>query len=615
MNNAIRLLSMVLLDGFIVGTVPYIAALIRFEGAISEFYNSVILYTIPLTIFIRLGTFYAFGFYNRLWRYAGAKELLVIVGAVTVSSAIIAVISALTVYPIPKSIQLMSWFINIVFIGITRVIAHVSNFMPQGWSEHDIGVLIIGAGDTGAMVARALSRQDLAMRRNGIRKLVGFIDDEPYKQNRLLFGAKVLGKRSDLRRIISKHNVQEIILAIPSINGEFVREILADCRKERCRLKIAPNLDEWIKSGGKTLQLRSLQLEDLLRRSPVELNMGQVAEFLKDKSVLVTGAGGSIGSELCRQIASMSPRILYLLGKGENSIYAIESELREKYQDLTIEPLIVDVRDSKRINLIFSRCAPQVVFHAAAHKHVPLMEKQPDEAVSNNIFGTKTVAEAADRFGTEVFVMISTDKAVNPTSVMGATKRMAELIIQDMNKTSRTTFAAVRFGNVLGSRGSVIPLFQKQIAAGGPVTITHPDMKRYFMTIPEASSLVLQAGALAQGGEVFVLDMGEPVKILDMACSMIQIAGLIPHVDIKFDYIGLRPGEKLFEELLTAEEGVNVTKHEKIYTAKLKNVDRQNLQKGLTLLQQAASFSEIIQILSYLIPSYRPPAMVKEAAS
>jgi FlaA1/EpsC-like NDP-sugar epimerase len=333
--------------------------------------------------------------------------------------------------------------------------------------------------------------------------------------------------------------------------------------------------------------------------------MEEISSYLAGKRVLVTGAGGSIGSELCRQIAKMSPKMIVLLGKGENSIYEIDRELHGKYPDMAIEAVIADVRDEKRIYSIFKQRKPQVIFHAAAHKHVPLMEAQPSEAVRNNIFGTKTVVEAADRFGAEIFVMISTDKAVNPTSAMGATKRVAELIIQNMSKTSKTKFVAVRFGNVLGSRGSVIPLFKKQIGQGGPITITHPDMKRYFMTIPEASQLVLQAGALAKGGEVFVLDMGEPVRIVDMATDLIQLSGLVPHKDIKIQFSGLRPGEKLFEELLTAEEGTTSTKHKKIFVANLKQVDEQKLYHGLTMLSNEARADQVIKILMSLIPTYK----------
>jgi FlaA1/EpsC-like NDP-sugar epimerase len=320
--------------------------------------------------------------------------------------------------------------------------------------------------------------------------------------------------------------------------------------------------------------------------------------------VLVTGAGGSIGSELCRQIAKFNPGMLVLLGKGENSIYEIHRELQESHLPFSLEPVIADVRDQVRIRSVFAKYKPQVVFHAAAHKHVPLMEAQPEEAVRNNIFGTKTVADAANEFGVETFIMISTDKAVNPTSVMGATKRAAELVIQHMNSISRTKYAAVRFGNVLGSRGSVVPLFRKQIAKGGPITITHPEMTRYFMTIPEASQLVLQAGALSQGGEVFVLDMGEPIKIVDMACDLIQLSGLVPYQDIEIQFSGLRPGEKLFEELLTVEEGTCATKHKKIFQANLHEVDGKHIQRCLLGLWGATHRNEVTTVLDELVPSY-----------
>jgi FlaA1/EpsC-like NDP-sugar epimerase len=405
---------------------------------------------------------------------------------------------------------------------------------------------------------------------------------------------------------VKEYEVGEIIIAIPSAGGSVIRKIVNQCKQTGCTVKIMPGIYELIDGKATVQQLRNVDLEDLLRREPVQLDLTGIAAYLSGKRVLVTGAGGSIGSELCRQIAKLGPSSLILVGKGENSIYEINHELREKYPALRIEPIIADVRDYRRINQIFDRMRPQVVFHAAAHKHVPLMESQPEEAVFNNIFGTKNVVEAADWFGTEVFVQISTDKAVNPTSVMGATKRVAELIIQNISKRSKTKYVTVRFGNVLGSRGSAIPLFKQQIAKGGPVTITHPDVIRYFMTIPEAVQLVLQAGSMAAGGEVFVLDMGKPIKILDMACDLIELSGLVPYKDIEIKFTGLRPGEKLYEELLTAEEGTTATRHEKIYVANLKEYPEQKLQQGLTELQQASSSEEVIGVLGRIIPGYQP---------
>ena len=356
---------------------------------------------------------------------------------------------------------------------------------------------------------------------------------------------------------------------------------------------------------GTLQQLRNIEIEDLLRREPVKLDLGEISRYIQDKIILITGAGGSIGSELSRQISKIRPKKIILLGRGENSIYEIHQELKEKFCDLEYIPVIADIRDRKRIDEIFARYKPQVVFHAAAHKHVPLMEAQPSEAVKNNIFGTKNIVEAADRFQVETVIMISTDKAVNPTSVMGATKRVAELIVQNMNAHSKTKYAVVRFGNVLGSRGSVIPLFKKQIAKGGPITITHPDMVRYFMTIPEATQLVLQAGAIAKGSEVFLLDMGEPVRIFDMAKDLVELHGLVPEQDIKFVFTGLRPGEKLYEELLTTEEGAESTHHKKIYKATIENIDKNVLGDCLDKLEKERDALAIIALIKKIVPTYQ----------
>jgi len=592
--------TLILMDMTIVVMIPIMALLIRFEGIVDRHYFDVLFQYMPFIVVIRLSTFYIFGLYNRLWRYASINELLAICSAVTVSSVIITAYMYSTGSTLPRSVQLLSWFFNIGFIGASRLVLRIVHYVRQKRATECAKVLIIGAGDAGAMIARELNHRYAATKR-----LMGFIDDDRYKNRQRMFGVQVLGSRQDIRRIVSEQNIDEIIIAMPSAGGSILREIIQECKQTKCALKILPGIYELIDGNVTVQQLRNVEVEDLLGRDAVKLDVQQIAGYLQGKRVLVTGAGGSIGSELCRQIAKMSPDSLILLGKGENSIYEINGELQGKYKNLNIETIIADVRDKERIQTIFAEVKPQVVFHAAAHKHVPLMESQPMEAVRNNIFGTKTVAEAADRFGVEAFVMISTDKAVNPTSVMGATKRVAELIIQNISKLSDTKFAVVRFGNVLGSRGSVIPLFKKQIAKGGPITITHPDMERYFMTIPEASQLVLQAGAIAKGGEVFVLDMGKPVKILDMACDLIELTGLVPYEDIKIEFSGLRPGEKLFEELLTAAEGIASTKHEKIFVANLKVVDEEKLQGALLVLQQVKQSDEIIKILATLIPTYQ----------
>lgn len=597
MRRKINSVMLVLLDVVIVACVSYLAFFIRFEGKVGSSYRDLILSCLPLLLTIRIATFYLFGLYNRMWRYASISELLAITGAVTVSTVLIFVATLALKEPFPRSIYIISWFLNIIFIGASRMCIRVSAHFRSVVNEKQSRVLILGAGDTGYLLAREINMSQSQ------KELVGFIDDDENKRDQRLLGVKVLGNRRELSNIVDKYQIDEIIIAIPSLNDKQLREMIGDCHKTGCLVKVVPLLREL--NGRPSLEkLRQVNLEDLLGREPVHLDSTLLAGYLRGKRVLVTGAGGSIGSELCRQIAKYHPETMVLLGKGENSIYEIEQELHNKFPELKLESVIADVRKRKRIRSIFARHRPQVVFHAAAHKHVPLMESQPEEAVENNIFGTKTVAEAARYFEVETFVMISTDKAINPTSVMGTTKRVAEQIVQGMNQISRTKFVVVRFGNVLGSRGSVVPLFQKQIAAGGPVTITDPEMKRYFMTIPEAVQLVLQAGSMARGGEVFVLDMGEPVKIYDMACTLIELAGLRPHKDIKIEFTGLRPGEKLFEELLTSEEGTTATTHEKIFRANLQAVDLKELLLKLRRFHHVKDSQEVRKILAAIVPSF-----------
>lgn len=602
MRQKVISVCLLMMDMIIVAAAPFIALFLRFEGVVEQNYYSLFLSYLPEIILLRLGTFYAFGLYHRLWRYASISELLAIISAVTISSLFITVYMYATGANVPRSIPFLNWIIVILLIGGSRLCIRVLHFIrTNNKCQAATRTLIVGAGDAGAMIAR-----EIGQRYYETKKLVGFIDDDAYKVKRSLFGATVLGNRQDIKCIVNKYQVNEIIIAIPSLKGAELREIVQVCKLTGCKVKTVPGIYELIDGKVTLQQLRDVDLEDLLRREPVKLDLDQIAGYIRGKRVLVTGAGGSIGSELCRQLTKLEPSQLVLLGKGENSIYEIDRELREKYGNLKLEPIIADVRDESRINQLFDRFRPQVVFHAAAHKHVPLMEAQPEEAVRNNVFGTKNVAEAACRTDTEMFIMISTDKAVNPTSVMGATKRVAELIVQSMNGKGKTKFAAVRFGNVLGSRGSVIPLFRRQITKGGPITITHPEMKRYFMTIPEATQLVLQAGSMAQGGEVFVLDMGEPVKIVDMARDLIELSGLVPGKDVEIKYTGLRPGEKLFEELLTAEEGTSSTRHEKIYVANLKLVNEKRLRKALALLQTGVHTGDnIVHIIEEIVPQYR----------
>jgi FlaA1/EpsC-like NDP-sugar epimerase len=593
-------LFLMALDAAIVMSTPYLSLYIRFEGSVETKYLLTLLNFLPLIVIVRLATFHFFGLYNRIWRYASINELVAIIMAVTASSAVIAAIMHWSIPGFPRSIYLLSWVFDIVLIGGSRLGVRVLYHIRQRQASRSVNVLIVGAGDAGAMIAR-----EIQQRVHDDKRVIGFIDDDIGKHNQMLYGAKVLGTRYDIVKIVANCQVQEIIIAMPSIGGRLLRQIMKECRKTNCAIKVVPGLYELIDGKASVDQLRDVDLEDLLRREPVRLDLDEIASYLAGKRVLVTGAGGSVGSELCRQIARLGPASLVLLGKGENSIYEIDRELRGKHSELAITPVIADIRDTNRINNVFNTYKPEVVFHAAAHKHVPLMESQPEEAVSNNVFGTKVVAEAAERSGTAVFVMISTDKAVNPTSIMGATKRLAELVIQNIGKKSKTKFIAVRFGNVLGSRGSVIPLFKQQIAAGGPVTVTHPEMTRYFMTIPEAAQLVLQAGAIAKGGEVFVLDMGEPVQILDLAHDLIELSGFTPETDIPIVFTGIRPGEKLFEELLTAEEGTQASKHEKIHVANLRPINKDKLSRGLQRLRTLNGQEDIIYVLEELVPYYR----------
>lgn len=588
-----------------------IAALVsiylRFDGnLIPQNYLSMLVGQLPFFVMIIIVSFFLFKLYSRVWRYAGSSELLAIVGANFAGAICWFIFSVLVEAVLPRSIYILTALVLTFFVGGTRLSLRVYSYLtskPQyiQMTQKLNKVLVIGAGDAGAMLAREIERYH-----SGKRKIIGFIDDDRDKQGKTMFGIRVLGSRYDIEQVVADTDANEIIIAMPSVKGKEIKEIIDVCKNTNCKLTILPGVYEIIEGTVSVNQLRPVEVEDLLGRDPVKLDTKNVSAYITGKVVLITGAGGSIGSEICRQVAKMQPQKMLLLGKGENSIYEISQELSIEYPQIRKVPIIADVRDEERINGIMDHFHPHVVFHAAAHKHVPLMEYQPMEAVRNNVLGTKVVAEAASKNGVETFVMISTDKAVNPTSVMGCTKRVAEMFVQSMNSISETRFAAVRFGNVLGSRGSVIPLFKKQIAKGGPVTVTHPDMKRYFMTIPEASQLVLQAGAMAEGGEVFVLDMGEPVKIYDLARDMITLSGMIPEVDIEIKFTGLRPGEKLFEELLSAEDGTEATQHKKIFTAMIKCVDKTKLDFQIRRLLEQTTGDNVVEVLKETVPTYRP---------
>lgn len=585
----------------------FISIYLRFDSnKIPANYLSLLISYMPLTVVIYLISFYLFKLYGRIWRYASATELIAIVMANIAASTAWYFISLYIGAVLPRSLYVFTGLLLIFFVGGSRLSLRFYSYVMNKPKYRQIQrkknkVLIIGAGDAGAMLLREIERYHIAN-----RQVVGFIDDDKNKTGKILLGVKVLGTRNELVKIASEKGIDEIIIAMPSVKGKEIKAIINICKQTNCKLTILPGLYEIIEGKVSISQLRPVDIEDLLGRDPVKLDTTAVREYLAGKIVLITGAGGSIGSEIVRQVAKMQPKKLLLLGKGENSIYEITQELKINSPEVKTVPIIADIRDKERIKAIMDYFEPQVVFHAAAHKHVPLMEYQPAEAVRNNILGTKVVADEAAAHNVETFVMISTDKAVNPTSVMGCTKRVAEMYVQSMNKNSGTRFVAVRFGNVLGSRGSVIPLFKKQIAKGGPVTVTHPDMKRYFMTIPEASQLVLQAGAMAKGGEVFVLDMGEPVRIYDLAKDLITLSGLIPDKDIEIKITGLRPGEKLFEELLSAEDGTEKTMHKKIFTARIKEIDKAGLDNEISKILEITDGEEVVAALQKIVPTYTP---------
>ena len=611
-----RTLILMLIDAMLINLAAFGSFYLRFqEGIPLEYYQTYYNTAIAATI-LYIVVFYVFGLYNRLWQYASTGELLLIIYAVTVGTGGTAAVvylygvaqAATLPFRLPHTAAMLLWLAMVFLVGGSRFIWRI--LQENAFDRHVPGsqkqVLIIGAGDAGVLAARELKNRNY---RDG--RPIGFIDDNRSKQKLHVLGIPVLGTRKDIVRVVKGHNIDEVIIAMPSASGESVREIVQICEKSGVDLKIMPGVYDIISGDISVNPIRQVQVEDLLGREPVSVDLEEVAGYVTGETVFITGAGGSIGSEICRQIARFNPGKLVLLGHGENSIFGIEQELRAEHPGINYITEILDIKDRQKVNLIFQRYMPGVVFHAAAHKHVPLMERNPEEALKNNVIGSQNLAEAADKARVKTFVSISTDKAVNPTSVMGATKRTVELLIQSLDRRSQTKFVAVRFGNVLGSSGSVIPTFKRQIAKGGPVTVTHPDMVRYFMTIPEAAQLVIQAGAMAMGGEIFILDMGKPVKIVDLAKDLIRLSGFEPDVDIKIQFTGIRPGEKLFEELLTAEEGITSTKHSRIFVAKPNVIDVKLLEELTHIVRERGSYltrDEVIELLQTVIPSFRKKA-------
>jgi FlaA1/EpsC-like NDP-sugar epimerase len=615
----IRNRYLLLADLFLIAAAPILSFTVRLDTLRFRRYYRACLLFILAALVVKPLIFYLFGLYRRLWRYASVNEALSIAWAVSLSSVVLAALVFGLLLPFgvidrfPRSVVIIDWLLCLVLVGGVRFSFRL---LPRDKSTRKgralrepttarTRVLIIGAGDAGAMLLREMQANPGL----GLRP-VGFIDDDPAKLGMHVHNVPVLGAREHIPDVVEKDDVDEVIIAMPTVSGKVIREIIAICERAGVPFRTLPGIYELLDGTVSVSQVRQIGVEDLLRREPVSTNLETVCDFLCGARVLVTGAGGSIGSELCRQIAVHQPDTLILLGHGENSIYHIRLELAERFPSLDPLPVIADVRDRSRIASIMSRHRPTVVFHAAAHKHVPLMECNPAEAITNNVLGTRNVAQTAAEQGVERFVLISTDKAVNPVNVMGASKRVAELVVQDMARRNGAVFVAVRFGNVLGSRGSVVPLFQRQIAEGGPVTVTHPEVERFFMTIPEAVQLVIQAAAMGEGGEIFVLDMGEQVKILDLAHDLIRLSGLEPGRDIDIAFTHLRPGEKLSEELFSEHETPRPTQHNKILVVESHhNLDWERLRDDVAQLEglaQEMDVDRINAVLRNIVPEFQP---------
>ncbi|WP_017413613.1 polysaccharide biosynthesis protein [Clostridium tunisiense] len=563
--------------------------------------------TLPWIILTYLGCFYLFRLYESLWSFAGTEEFLMgVIGCIAATTTVLGLQTLVIHSQLPRMIMALSGIFILIFSLGFRVsfrVARRTVIYLQGNNKGTFKrVMIVGAGEG----ARTVIGE---MKKNPQHKYqpVVLIDDAPSKKNTSISGVKVLGSRQDIEVLAKKYSVDLILFAIPSACEEVKKEIIKICSNTKLEVKTLPGVKELIGTGLTLKQIRDVDVKDLLGREQIKLDHEGISEYLKGKRVLVTGGGGSIGSELCRQIAQFKPEELMILDIYENNAYDLQMELERKYPSLKLKVFIASVRDRKRLESIFQEHKPEVVFHAAAHKHVPLMEYNPTEAIKNNVFGTLNVAECADKYNVNKFVLISTDKAVNPTNIMGATKRMCEMIIQAQNKISNTEYVAVRFGNVLGSNGSVIPLFKKQIAEGGPLTVTNKNITRFFMLIPEAAQLVLQAGAYAKGGEIFVLDMGKPVRIYDLALDLIKLSGLEPHKDIKIEVTGLRPGEKLYEELLMAEEGLEKTGHDKIFVGQPTFSDMEELKsqfEELKIIINSEAQWKVADKVEKIVPTY-----------
>ena len=605
----IRRIFLVSFDVISIIIAAYGSLLLRFNGPIESQYLHRVNILIGSMILIGLAIFITFRLYHSLWQFASIIELKNIIFASIMSAIANILICELTGNPLPRSCYFIYFLLLVLMVGGSRFIYR---FIRLYAARHNIRgrkeqrplekVMIIGAGVAGEKVYK-----EILDSKSIYKEVICFIDDEPSKWNRTIHGVSIYGGRDKIIEAVNKYKIEEIMVAMPSASKRDLIDIFNICKETKCKLKKLPGIYQFINEDVHISDLKEVEIQDLLGRDPIKVNLADIMGYVTDKVVMVTGGGGSIGSELCRQIAANKPKQLIIVDIYENNAYDIQLELKYNYPELNLETLIASVRNEVKVNKLFEIYHPDIVYHAAAHKHVPLMEDSPNEAIKNNVFGTLNVARAADKYNAQKFILISTDKAVNPTNVMGATKRLCEMIVQTYNKRSQTEYVAVRFGNVLGSNGSVIPIFKRQIKEGGPVTVTHPDIIRYFMTIPEAVSLVLQAGAYAKGGEIFILDMGEPVRIADMAKNLIKLSGYEPDVDIKIEYTGLRPGEKLYEELLMEEEGLQDTPNHMIHIGKPIEMNEDTFVERLINLKEAAygETDDIRSLIKELVPTYQ----------
>lgn len=582
----------------------YAAVLLRFDADIPPGYMNNIKNLFILACLVNIPMFYLFGLYSRLWVYASIEELIQLFLA-TVAGMLAEYIGSIILnIDMPRSVYIISWFITFILVGGLRFSYRL--FKKLKGLKHRLNpkkrIMVVGAGDAGSMLIKEIKSS-----KKSIYDPVVAIDDDVSKHGTKINGVLIVGGRDKIVSTAHELYIDEILIALPSIPKKEVSSIVKICKQTPCKLKVLPGVYNIVNGEVGIKEIRDVNIEDLLARDKIDLNTEEIAQYLKDEVILVTGGGGSIGSEICRQVLKYDPKMLLIFDIYENNAYELHNELLSIYDNKdNIRVIIGSIRDEKRLEQVFVQYKPTVVFHAAAHKHVPLMEENPLEAIKNNVFGTLNVVQCAHQYNSKKFVLISTDKAVNPTNIMGATKRIAEMLIQYMDQRSDTVYTAVRFGNVLGSNGSVIPLFQKQIQNGGPVTVTHHEITRFFMTIPEASSLVIQAGAMAAGGEIFVLDMGEPIKIADLVKSLIEMYGLEPGVDIEVKYTGLRPGEKLYEELLMTEDGVVVTKNDKILIEKNSKVDFDLLMEEIDKIRdkEFSNVEEIKDFIKKVVPTY-----------